>query len=68
MPNSASSMVSCAYWLATASMELGIDVGAVELVVQFASPKSIAAFLQRVGRSGHHVGGTPKGILFPLTR
>ena len=54
--------------VATASMELGIDVGAVELVVQFASPKSIAAFLQRVGRSGHHVGGTPKGILFPLTR
>jgi ATP-dependent Lhr-like helicase len=54
--------------VATASMELGIDVGAVELVVQFASPKSIAAFLQRVGRSGHFVGGTPKGILFPLTR
>jgi len=54
--------------VATASMELGIDVGSVDLVVQFASPKSIATFLQRVGRSGHSVGGTPKGILFPLTR
>ncbi|MGA0805663.1 MAG: Lhr family helicase [Pseudohongiellaceae bacterium] len=54
--------------VATASMELGIDVGAVDLVVQFSSPKRIAAFLQRVGRSGHHVGGLPKGILFPLTR
>jgi len=54
--------------VATASMELGIDIGAVDLVVQFSSPHSIATFLQRVGRSGHHVGGTPKGILFPLTR
>lgn len=54
--------------VATASMELGIDIGSVELVVQFSSPKSIAAFLQRVGRSGHYVGGTPKGILFPLSR
>lgn len=54
--------------VATASMELGIDIGAVDLVVQFASPNSIATFLQRVGRSGHSVGGTPKGILFPLTR
>ena len=54
--------------VATASMELGIDIGAVDLVVQFASPKSIATFLQRVGRSGHSVDGTPKGILFPLTR
>ena len=53
--------------VATASMELGIDIGSVELVVQFASPLSIAAFLQRVGRSGHYVGGVPKGILFPLT-
>ncbi|MGV3592743.1 MAG: DEAD/DEAH box helicase, partial [Gammaproteobacteria bacterium] len=52
----------------TASMELGIDIGSVDLVVQISSPKSIAAFLQRVGRSGHHVGGIPKGILFPLTR
>ncbi|HHX82306.1 MAG TPA: ATP-dependent DNA helicase, partial [Pseudomonadaceae bacterium] len=54
--------------VATASMELGIDVGAVDLVLQLSSPKRIAAFLQRVGRSGHHVGGLPKGILFPLTR
>ncbi len=54
--------------VATASMELGIDVGSVDLVVQFSSPKSIAKFLQRVGRSGHTVRGTPKGILFPLTR
>ena len=54
--------------VATASMELGIDVGSVDLVVQFASPRSIARFLQRVGRSGHSVRGTPKGILFPLTR
>ncbi len=54
--------------VATASMELGIDVGSIDLVVQFASPKSIAAFIQRVGRSGHWVGGSPKGILFPLTR
>ncbi len=54
--------------VATASMELGIDIGSIDLVVQFASPKSIAAFIQRVGRSGHWVGGSPKGILFPLTR
>jgi ATP-dependent Lhr-like helicase len=54
--------------VATASMELGIDVGSIELVCQIASPHSIAAFLQRVGRSGHSVDKTPKGILFPLTR
>ena len=54
--------------VATASMELGIDIGSVDLVVQFASPKRIATFIQRVGRSGHSVGGTPKGILFPLSR
>ncbi|NKB34556.1 MAG: DEAD/DEAH box helicase [Pseudomonadales bacterium] len=54
--------------VATASMELGIDTGSVDLVVQFSSPKSIATFLQRVGRSGHSIHGTPKGILFPLTR
>ncbi|MDR2214053.1 MAG: DEAD/DEAH box helicase, partial [Pseudomonadales bacterium] len=54
--------------VATASMELGIDVGAVELVIQISSPKGIAAFLQRVGRSGHYVGGVPKGVLLPLTR
>jgi ATP-dependent Lhr-like helicase len=54
--------------VATASLELGIDIGDVELVCQLGSPRSIAAFLQRVGRSGHSVGGTPKGRLFPTTR
>ena len=54
--------------VATASLELGIDIGDVDLVCQLGSPRSIAAFLQRVGRSGHQVGGTPKGRLFPLSR
>src|SRR5690606_21766342 len=54
--------------VATASLELGIDVGDVDLVCQLGSPRSIATFLQRVGRSGHFVGGTPKGRLFPLSR
>ena len=54
--------------VATASLELGIDIGDVDLVCQIGSPRSIASFLQRVGRSGHAVGGTPKGRLFPLSR
>lgn len=54
--------------VATASLELGIDIGDVDLVCQLGSPRSIAGFLQRVGRSGHTVGGTPKGRLFPLSR
>ncbi len=54
--------------VATASLELGIDIGDVGLVCQLGSPRSIAAFLQRVGRSGHSVGGLPKGRLFPSTR
>ena len=54
--------------VATASLELGIDVGPVELVCQIGSPRSIATFLQRVGRANHQVGGTPKGRLFPLNR
>jgi ATP-dependent Lhr-like helicase len=54
--------------VATASLELGIDIGDVDLVCQLASPRSIASFLQRVGRSGHAVGGTPKGRLFPSSR
>jgi ATP-dependent Lhr-like helicase len=54
--------------VATASLELGIDIGDVDLVCQIGSPRSIAGFLQRVGRSGHAVGGTPKGRLFPLSR
>ncbi|MBV9756286.1 MAG: DEAD/DEAH box helicase, partial [Alphaproteobacteria bacterium] len=54
--------------VATASLELGIDIGDVDLVCQLGSPHGIASFLQRVGRSGHAVGGTPKGRLFPLSR
>jgi ATP-dependent Lhr-like helicase len=54
--------------IATASLELGIDIGDVELVCQIGSPRSIAAFLQRVGRSGHQVGAMPKGRLFPTSR
>jgi ATP-dependent Lhr-like helicase len=53
--------------VATASLELGIDIGDVDLVCQLGSPRSIAGFLQRVGRSGHAVEATPKGRLFPLT-
>jgi ATP-dependent Lhr-like helicase len=51
--------------VATASLELGIDIGNVELVCQLGSPRSISAFLQRVGRAGHQVGGVSKGRLFP---
>lgn len=54
--------------IATASLELGIDIGDVDLVCQISSPRSIASFLQRVGRSGHHVGGTPKGRLLAVSR
>ncbi|MDH1632138.1 DEAD/DEAH box helicase [Pseudomonas mosselii] len=54
--------------VATASLELGIDIGEVDLVCQIASPGSIAALLQRVGRSGHQVDGVPKGRLFPTSR
>jgi ATP-dependent Lhr-like helicase len=54
--------------IATASLELGIDVGFIDLVCQIGSPRSIATFLQRVGRSGHHLGVIPKGRLFALTR
>ena len=54
--------------VATASLELGIDVGLVDLVCQIGSPRSIGLLLQRIGRSGHTLGGTPKGRLFPLTR
>lgn len=54
--------------VATASLELGIDIGAVDLVVQIGSPKSIAVMLQRVGRASHHVGGVSKGRIFPLSR
>jgi len=54
--------------VATASLELGLDIGDVDLVCQLGSPRSIAAFLQRAGRSGHAVGGVPKARLFPQTR
>ena len=54
--------------VATASLELGIDIGDVDLVCQLGSTRSINAFLQRVGRAGHSVGGTSKGRLFPLSR
>ena len=54
--------------VATASLELGIDIGHVDLVCQIGSPGSISAFIQRVGRAGHGVGEIPKGRLFPLTR
>jgi ATP-dependent Lhr-like helicase len=54
--------------VATASLELGIDIGEVDLVCQLGSPRSISTFLQRVGRSGHAIDGTPKGRLFPLSR
>ncbi|MDO9347109.1 MAG: DEAD/DEAH box helicase [Pseudomonas sp.] len=54
--------------IATASLELGIDIGDVDLVCQIGSSGSINGFLQRVGRSGHQVGGTPKGRLFATTR
>jgi ATP-dependent Lhr-like helicase len=54
--------------VATASLELGIDIGHVDLVCQIASPRRIATLLQRVGRAGHTIKGTPKGRLFPETR
>jgi len=54
--------------VATASLELGIDIGTVDLVCQIGSTRSIATLLQRVGRAGHHLGAVPKGRLFPLSR
>ena len=54
--------------VATASLELGIDVGSVDLTCLIGSPRSIATGLQRIGRSGHALHATPKGRLFPLTR
>jgi ATP-dependent Lhr-like helicase len=54
--------------VATASLELGIDIGTVDLVVQVGSPRSIAVALQRIGRAGHWVGALPKGRIFVTTR
>src|SRR5579871_5981223 len=54
--------------VATASLELGIDVGTVDLVCHIGAPRVLAALLQRVGRAGHWLGAVPKGILFPMTR
>jgi len=54
--------------VATSALELGIDIGDIDCVAQLGSPKTIAALLQRVGRSGHSAGGVPRAQLFPLTR
>ena len=54
--------------VATASLELGIDIGEVDLVCQIGATRAISTLLQRVGRASHQVGGTPKGRLFPLSR
>ena len=54
--------------VATASLELGIDIGSVDLVLQVAPPPSVAAGLQRVGRADHRVGGRPRGIIYPVER
>jgi ATP-dependent Lhr-like helicase len=54
--------------VATASLEMGIDIGYIDLVCQIGAPRSIATFLQRVGRAGHSLGKVPKGRLLPLTR
>ena len=54
--------------VATSSLELGIDIGDVDLVCQLGSPRAIGALMQRVGRAGHAVNATPKGRLFPLSR
>ncbi|MBK8011907.1 MAG: DEAD/DEAH box helicase [Deltaproteobacteria bacterium] len=54
--------------VATSSLELGIDVGSVDLVIQVETPPSVASGLQRIGRAGHHVGGAAKGVFFPKFR
>jgi ATP-dependent helicase Lhr and Lhr-like helicase len=54
--------------VATASLELGLDIGSIDLVVQMGSPRSIAVMLQRLGRAGHHKAAISKGIMFALTR
>ena len=54
--------------MATSSLELGIDMGAVDLVLQVAPPPSVASGLQRIGRANHQVGGRSEGIVYPRTR
>ena len=54
--------------VATSSLELGLDIGAIELVIQIESPPSVASGIQRVGRANHHVGGNPRGMVFPKHR
>ncbi len=54
--------------VATASLELGIDIGTIDLVIQLGTPRSIAVALQRIGRSGHWIGAKPEGRIFALTR
>ncbi len=53
--------------VATSSLELGLDIGAVDLVVQIEAPPSIASGLQRIGRAGHSVGAVSRGVIFPST-
>ncbi len=54
--------------VATSSLELGIDMGAIDLVVQIEAPPSVASGMQRIGRAGHHVGATSNGVIFPKFR
>src|SRR4029079_5255058 len=54
--------------VATSSLELGIDMGAIDLVVQVEAPSSVASGLQRIGRAGHRVGEPSKGRIFPKFR
>ena len=52
----------------TSSLELGIDMGAVDLVIQIEAPPSVASGMQRIGRAGHHVGAASEGVIFPKYR
>ena len=54
--------------VATASLELGIDIGHVDVVCHIGAPRNLAVLLQRIGRSGHWMGAIPKGLFYPLTR